>query len=113
MCCTDKCAGCDLAARLKCAIMVMYDSEELGPCREKHWTHLTNGLYILVSLPHPTPNKCASDGGGGGKSLMLRCHCLHTNARATTELNFSIIYNRKVKGTSVQNIMTPCKEKLL
>ena len=53
---------CELAVRLKCAIMVMYDSEELGSCCEKDRTHLTNGLHILLSFPHLTPNKCASEG---------------------------------------------------
>lgn len=110
---TDRCAWCELAMRLKCAIMVTYDSEELGPCCEKHWTHLTNGLHILLSFPRLTPNKCASDSGGGGKSLRLQCHCRHANARATTELTFSVFQETKVKGTSVQNIMTPCKERLL
>lgn len=101
---------CELAERLKCAIMVMYDSEELDSCCEKHRTHLTNGLHILLSLPHLTPNKCASEGSGCGKSLKQRSFCSNTDAGATMEFPFSVIHKTKVKGTSVQN-MTPCKEK--
>lgn len=49
--CTDRCAWFgELAVRLKCAIKVTYDSEELGSCCENHRTHLTNGLHILSSF---------------------------------------------------------------
>lgn len=94
---TDRCSWCELAPRLKCAIMVTYDSEELGSCCRKH---LTNGLHILLSFPNLTPNKCSSDGGGGAKPLKLRCYCLHTSM---TKLPFSVIHKAKVKGTSVRN----------
>lgn len=91
---------CELAVRLKCAIMVMYDSEELGSRCEKHRTHLTNGLHILLSVPHLTPNKCASEGGGSGgcgKSLKLRCYRLHahTPMREPQQSFLSVLFTKQ------------------
>lgn len=34
-------------------------------CYETHWTHLTNGLHILLFFPQLTCSKWASDSRGG------------------------------------------------
>lgn len=115
MWCTDTCARSDLATRLKCAIMVMYDSEEFGSRCEKHRTHLTNGLYILPFLSliwHPTSVPVMMMMMVVADVMVVNLWSLRLPTKRNS-YNWIFTNNNEVKGTRVQNIMTPCKEKLL
>lgn len=116
MWCTDTCARSDLAMRLKCAIMVMYDSEEFGSCCEMHWTHLTNGLDILPFpslIWHPTSVPVMAAAAAAVAAVEVVNHWSLRLPTKRNSYNWLFTKNKEVKGTSVQNITTPCKEKLL